>query len=165
MKTIQEIREAAKTKLVSYTEKEIESFVQGAMFMAGNLPEKRSAEWYQKREEEKQQSLERSEEVCRLFQNATGLKKAVDDIGGRKTEGEVIDRAFGLLFDNIMNNPEYRALMLDKLGAVDKDEHLLVLDAIQAGCRAFNKKHEIQLGFEKMEENNNCWVFFWDEKI
>ena len=165
MKTIQEIREAAKTKLVGYTEKEIESFVQGAMFMAGNLTEKRSAEWYQKREEEKQQSLERSEEVCRLFQNASGLKKAVDAISGMKTEGEVIDRAFGLLFDNIMNNPGYRALMLDKLGAVDKDEHLLVLDAIQTGCRAFNKKHEIQLGFEKMEENDNCRVFFWDEKI
>ena len=44
MKAIQEIREAAKTKLVGYTEKEIESFVQGAMFMAGNLSEKRSAE-------------------------------------------------------------------------------------------------------------------------
>ena len=65
----------------------------------------------------------------------------------------------------MMNNPEYRALMLDKLGAVDKDEHLLVLDTIQAGCRAFNKKHEIQLGFERMEDNNNFWVFFWDEKI
>ena len=41
---------SSEAKLVGYTEKEIESFVQGAMFMAGNLPEKRSAEWYQKRE-------------------------------------------------------------------------------------------------------------------
>lgn len=165
MKTIQEIREAAKTKLVGYTDKEIESFVQGAMFMAGQLPEKRSEEWYQKRTEEKQQNIARSEGVCRLIQDTTGLKKAVDAMKEMKTEGEIIDRAFGLLFDNMMNNPEYRAIMLDKLGAVDKDEYLLVLDTIQAGCRGFNKKHKIQLGFERMEENNNCWVFFWDEKI
>ena len=56
MQTIDDIKQAARTKLVGYTDKEIECFVQGAMYMVGNLPQRRSEEWYQQQADKKVQA-------------------------------------------------------------------------------------------------------------
>lgn len=163
MQTVDELKEAAKTKLVGYTEKEIECFIQGAMYMAGNLPQKKSDEWYQQQAIKKAEAAERAEETCRFLGKVSGLKAAVDAINGMKTEGEVIERAFTILFENMMDNSEYRAKILDMLEAEDKSVSGEILDAIKIGCKAFNQRHDIKLNFAREEENENQWTFSWIE--
>lgn len=163
MVNVDDIKKAAQTKLVGFTEKEIECFVQGAMFMVGHLPEKRSDEWYRKRAEEKQAAMESSAKVCKLFQDTTGLKKAVDAISVAKTEGEVINHAFEVLFSNMMNNPQFRAVILDMLDAEEKAVSQEMYEAIKTGCIAFNRTHDTQLSFDRLEENDNNWTLFWEE--
>lgn len=165
MKTVEEIREAAKTKLVGYTEKEIESFVQGAMFMAGYLPQRRSEEWYQKRDEERTFAKERSGAVCEHFKQITGLGTAIENIKNRKPVTEYVDNALAVIFKAIMDNQEYRTIMLDMMGAEDKSVSEDIIKTVQTGCKTFNTSHEIQLGFERFDENEGHWTFFWDEKI
>lgn len=163
MVNVDDIKKAAQTKLVGFTEKEIECFVQGAMFMVGHLPEKRSDEWYRKRAEEKQAAMESSGRVCKLFQDTTGLKKAVDAISVTKTEGEVINHAFEVLFSNMMNNPQFRAVILNMLDAEEKAVSQEMYEAIKTGCIAFNRTHDTQLSFDRLEENDNNWTLFWEE--
>ena len=165
MKTIEEIREAAKIKLVGYTEKEIESFVQGAMFMAGQLPQRRSEEWYEQRDRQKAEAAAKADAVCKSFQDVTGLKKAVDNIRNAKTEAEVIDHAFAVFFDNMIANPEYRALMLDKLEAEDKKVRAELITNIRLACKEFNKTHETQLDFEQLEDNEGQWTLMWSDPL
>ena len=165
MKSIQEIKEAAKTKLVGYTEKEIECFVHGAMFMAGNLPQRRSEEWYQKREEEKAQAIERSEAVCEHFKQVTGLGAAIENMKNRKPVTEYVDNALGVVFKAMMDNPEYRAAMLDMMGAEDKSVSAEIINHVQMTCAAFNETHETQLSFTQLEENDGRWTLSWDEPL
>lgn len=165
MKTIEDIREAAKTKLVGYTEKEIESFVQGAMFMAGQLPQKRSEEWYRQRDERNALAAERADAVCDGLKEVSGLKKALDNIRSTKTEAEVVEHTLKVFLDNMIVNPEYRAIMLDKLEAEEKMVSSRIIKAVMDGCAAFNETHNIKLGFRQLEENNNGWTLFWEEEI
>lgn len=162
---IEELKEAAKKKLVGYNEKEIECFVQGAMFMTSHLPQTRSEEWYQKRAEEKQAAKERSGEVCKLFQKATGLKKAVDNLSNIKSEGEVVNHAFEVLFSNMMDNPQFRTVMLDMLGAEDKSVSQDIIEHLQVSCKEFNRTHETQINFTKLEEYGGKWTLTWDEPM
>ena len=165
MMNLEELKEAAKNKLDGYTEKEIECFVQGAMFMAGHLPQKHDEEWYRKRAEEKQAAAERSDAICKFFQDTTGLKSAVDAIRSTRTEGEVINHAFEVLFSNMMDNPQFRAVMLDMLGAEDKSVSREIIEHLQMSCRAFNRNHVTQLEFSQLEENNDRWTLTWDEPV
>ena len=165
MKTIEEIREAAKKKLVGYTDKEKESFVQGAMFMAGELPQKRSEEWYQQQAAKKAEGAARSEAVCEYFKEVTGLGAAVDAMKGRSAESQAVDRAFQIFAEGLRDNPEYRQQFLDSLGARDMAMSYEILLAIKQGCRAFNERHDIQLGFYPDEENGGRWTFYWDEPV
>lgn len=166
MKDIEQIREAAKKKLVGYTEKEIDSFVAGAMYMAGHLPQRRSEEWYEQQAKRKAEGIERSDEVCKFFQDATGLKAAVENIKNLKSEKEIIEHAFAILFENMAANPTFRKQMLDLMDAEEKSVSREIIDAVKTGIAAFNERHEdIILDFRKMEENDGRWTMSWEETI
>lgn len=165
MKTLQEIKDAAKQKLVGYNEKEIECFVQGAMFMAGNLPQRRSDEWYEQQAQRKAEGMERSEAVCEHFKHVTGLGAAVENIKNREPVTRHINDALAVVFKNILKNPGYRAVMLDMMDAEDKSVSREILHALAVGIKAFNECHKTQLNFMREEENNNEWTLSWDEPL
>lgn len=166
MQTIEDLKNAAKTKLDGYTDREVECFIKGALYMAGNLPQKRSEEWYRQQAEKKAEGISRSDEVCNLFQQVTGLKEAVDAINNIKQASEVIDRAYTVLFENLQDDPEFRATMLDMLGAEDKSVSSEIIDAVKRGCRGFNERHnDIVLDFRRLEENDGQWTLIWDEAL
>lgn len=166
MQTIEDLKNAAKVKLDGYTDREVECFVKGALYMAGNLSQKRSEEWYRQQAERKAEGIERADEVCKLFQEATGLKRAVDSINNIKIESEVIDRAYKVLFENMLDNPEFRATMLEMLGAEDKSVSNGIIEAVKRGCKGFNELHnDIVLDFRRLKENNGEWTLMWDEAL
>ena len=165
MQNIDNIKEAAKTKLVGYTEKEIECFVQGAMYMAGHLPQKRSEEWYKEQAQRKKEGEERAEAVCEHFKQVTGLGQAVENLKNSKPGTEYVDDALGVVFKAIMDNPEYRATMLNLIGAVDKSVITELINHIRMSCTAFNKMHKTQLSFTQLEENEGRWTLAWDEPL
>lgn len=166
MQTIEELREAARNKLTGYTEREIDCFVQGGMYMMGNMPQKRSEEWYEQQARKKEENVRRSEDVCRLFQKATGLKEAVDAIQNIKTEEEVVTHAFTVLFENVNTNPEFRKQVLDLMDAEEKSVSREIIGAVKTGMNAFNERHsDIVLDFRREEENNGLWTFVWDEAL
>ena len=80
-----------------------------------------------------------------------------------KTEGEVINHAFEVLFSNMMNNPQFRAVILNMLDAEEKAVSQEMYEAIKTGCIAFNRTHDTQLSFDRLEENDNNWTLFWEE--
>ena len=165
MQNIDNIKEAAKTKLVGYTEKELECFVQGAMYMAGHLPQKRSDEWYEEQARRKQEGAERADSICEYFKDVTGLGKAVEKMKSHKSVNECVDDALAVVFGNIIENPAYRMTMLNMLGAVDKAAVAEMIRDIQTTCKAFNERHETQLSFTQLEENEGRWTLAWDEPL
>lgn len=165
MQNIDNLKEAAKTKLVGYTEKEVECFVQGAMYMAGHLPQKRSDEWYKEQTKRKQEGAERADGVCEHFKEVTGLGKAVENLKAHKSVNECVDDALAVVFRNILENPAYRTTMLDLLGAVDKVAVTEMIRNVQLTCKKFNESHETQLSFTQLEENEGRWTLAWDEPL
>lgn len=165
MQNIDNIKEAGKTKLVGYNERELECFVQGAMYMAGHLPQKRSDEWYEEQARRKQEGTERAESLSEHFKDVTGLGKAVENLKSRKAVNECVDDALAVVFKNILDNPAYRATMLELLGAVDKAAMIEMIQDIQMTCKAFNERHDTQLSFTQLEENEGRWTLAWDEPL
>ena len=165
MLNIEDIKEAAKTKLTGYTDKEIECFVQGVLYMAGHLPQKRSEEWYQEQARRKKEGEERSGALCEHFKQVTGLGAAVENLNKRKPVAEHVDDALGIVFKGIMEDAEYRKTMLDMMGAEDKAVSQEIILHVKESCKAFNKTHETQLVFEQIEENDGKWTLAWDEPL
>jgi len=165
MQTIEELREAAKNKLTGYTEKEIECFVQGAMYMAGNLPQKRSEEWYRQQAERKAENASKADAVCELFKEVTGLGAAVENLKSRQSVSDMTDRVLTTFFSGLENNPEYREKFLKAISAEDMGFSREIIRTIHDGFRAFNERHDIQLNFLPEEENEGRWTFSWDEPL
>lgn len=165
MKTIDEIKQAAKTKLVGYTDREIECFVQGCLYMTGHLPQRRSEEWYRQQQLRKKEGEERSEALSEYFKQVTGLGSAVENLNKGKSVAECIDEALAVVFRGIMENPEYRATMLHLIGAEEESVSQELVLHIKESCKAFNRTHETQLVFERLEENDGKWTLAWDEPL
>ena len=166
MQTLEELKKAAKTKLVGYTDREIECFVQGATYMAGQLPQRKSEEWYRQQAERKAKNIERSDAVRELFKDVSGLGTAVDNLKNRDKYEESTNHILEVIFKNILCNPDYRKQMLELLQAEDLSVSSEMYDAIKIGIQGFNKNHtDIQLDFARNEDNDGRWTFSWDELI
>ena len=109
--------------------------------------------------------MERSEAVCEHFKHVTGLGAAVENIKNREPVTRHINDALAVVFKNILENPGYRAVMLDMMDAEDKSVSREILHALAVGIKAFNECHKTQLNFMREEENNNEWTFSWDEPL
>lgn len=161
MKDIELLHEAAKAKLTGYTEKEIDCFIQGEMYMAGNLPQPRSEEWYARQAERKAEGAARADAVCEIFKDVTGLGAAVDNIKAGADAGSMTDRMLNVLMTAIIGNPQYRAQFLQAVDAEEAGLSREIIQAIRIGISSFNEKYDIQLDFRQLEENEGRWTFFW----
>lgn len=159
------IREVAKKKLVGFTEREIECFIEGYKYLAGHLPQRRSDEWYREQEAKRNHAKLHADENLEYWKKVTGLGDAVEQLKHPHREDAVISTAFNTFLDDAAADTQTRKSLLNVIGATDNKDLFEILYAIKIGIQGFNERHTIQLNFQREPENDNHWTFSWDEPL
>ena len=149
MESIENIREAAKDKLVGFTEREIECFMEGARYIAGHLPQRRSDEWYRQQAEKREQAQLHVYERMKFPHHEDGI----------------IGAAIDNFLDDAVADPDTRKKVLNVIEATDNKILAEILCAIKTGIEGFNGCHTTQLNFQREPENGNRWTFSWDDPL
>lgn len=159
------IREAAKKKLVGFTEREIDCFIEGAKYMAGHLPQRRSDEWYREQETKRNHAKLHADENLEFWKKVTGLGDAVEQLKRPHRKETIISTAVNVFLDEASADTETRKNLLNVIGATDNKDLSEILYAIKIGIQGFNERHSVQLNFQREPDNDNRWTFSWDEPL